>query len=71
MGKMRWLRFNFTTGDAAGQNMVTKAAHKACQWILKQGVEGLEHFSMAANFDTDKKHSQMNNLHSKKNVCLH
>lgn len=65
MGKMRWLRFNFTTGDAAGQNMVTKAAHKACQWILKQGVEGLEHFSMAANFDTDKKHSQMNNLHSR------
>ena len=65
VGKMRWLRFNFTTGDAAGQNMVTKAVHKSCQWILKQGVEGLEHFSMAANFDTDKKHSQLNNLHSR------
>ena len=24
--RMLWLRFNFTTGDAAGQNMVTKAA---------------------------------------------
>ena len=24
-GKMRWLRFNYTTGDAAGQNMVSKA----------------------------------------------
>ncbi len=65
MGKMRWLRFSYTTGDAAGQNMVTKATHKACQWMLTQGLEGLEHFSMAANFDTDKKHSQVNNLHSR------
>ncbi len=65
LGKMRWLRFNYTTGDAAGQNMVTKATHKACQWILAQQPEGLEHFSMAANFDTDKKHSQVNNLHTR------
>lgn len=65
MGKMRWLRFNYTTGDAAGQNMVTKATHKACQWILQQQPEGLAHFSMAANFDTDKKHSQVNNLHTR------
>ncbi|TAF63835.1 MAG: hydroxymethylglutaryl-CoA reductase [Cytophagales bacterium] len=64
-GKMRWLRFNYTTGDAAGQNMVTKATREACQWILKQGIEGLEHFSLAANFDTDKKHSQVNNLHTR------
>ena len=62
VGKMRWLRFNFSTGDAAGQNMVTKAAHKACYWILDQGLEGLEHFTMAANFDTDKKHSHLNTL---------
>lgn len=61
-GKMLWLRFNFTTGDAAGQNMVTKAAHKACKWMLAQGLEGLQHFTMAANFDTDKKHSQLNTL---------
>ena len=64
-GKMRWLRFNFTTGDAAGQNMVSKAAHHACQWILAQKPPGLEHFSLAANFDTDKKHSHVNNLHSR------
>lgn len=65
LGKMRWLRFNFSTGDAAGQNMVTKAAHKACHWILDQGVEGLQHFTMAANFDTDKKHSQLNSLQTR------
>lgn len=64
-GNLRWLRFNFTTGDAAGQNMVTRAAHKACNWMLSQGLEGLRHFSLAANFDTDKKHSQVNTLNSR------
>lgn len=63
--KMRWLRFNMTTGDAAGQNMVSKATHAACQWILAQQPPGLEHFTLAANFDTDKKHSAVNNLHSR------
>lgn len=65
IGKMRWLRFNFTTGDASGQNMVSKATHHACQWILAQQPDGLEHFSLAANFDTDKKHSQVNTLHTR------
>jgi hydroxymethylglutaryl-CoA reductase (NADPH) len=64
-GKMRWLRFNFTTGDAAGQNMVSKATRHACQWILAQPPPGLEHFTLAANFDTDKKHSVVNALHSR------
>lgn len=65
MGKMRWLRFCFTTGDAAGQNMVSKATRHACMWILDQQPAGLEHFSLAANFDTDKKHSQVNALHTR------
>jgi len=64
-GKMRWLRFNFTTGDAAGQNMVSKATRHACMWILEQKPAGLEHFTLAANFDTDKKHSVVNALHSR------
>ncbi|HEX4870296.1 MAG TPA: hydroxymethylglutaryl-CoA reductase [Moraxellaceae bacterium] len=65
MGKMRWLRFCYTTGDAAGQNMVSKATREACMWILAQRPAGLEHFSLAANFDTDKKHSQVNALHTR------
>jgi hydroxymethylglutaryl-CoA reductase (NADPH) len=64
-GKMRWLRFNFTTGDAAGQNMVTKATHRACFWMIEQGIAGLEHFTLAANFDTDKKHSHVNTLQTR------
>ncbi len=63
--KIRWLRFNYTCGDAAGQNMVTKATHKACQWILSQQSEGLEYFSLAGNLDTDKKHSYINYLHTR------
>ncbi len=65
MGKMRWLRFCYTTGDAAGQNMVSKATREACMWILAQKPAGLEHFSLAANFDTDKKHSHVNSLHTR------
>jgi hydroxymethylglutaryl-CoA reductase (NADPH) len=65
VGKMIWLRFDYLTGDAAGQNMVTKATHKACFWMIEQGIEGLEHFSLAANMDTDKKHSHLNTLHTR------
>ena len=62
---MRWLRFNYRTGDAAGQNMVTKATHRACNWILSQNPKGLEDFSLAAGFDTDKKHSLLNALQTR------
>lgn len=65
LGKMRWLRFNYTTGDAAGQNMVSKATRHACLWMMDQGLPGLEHFTLAAQLDTDKKHSTVNNLHSR------
>lgn len=65
IGKLHWLRFNYSTGDAAGQNMVTKATHRACHWALEQNIEGLEHFTMAANMDTDKKHSHLNTLQTR------
>ena len=65
VGKLRFLRFNFTTGDAAGQNMVTKATRQACRWIEEQHIDGLEHYALAANLDTDKKHSPLNSLHTR------
>ncbi len=34
--KFAYLRFNYTTGDAAGQNMVGRATFAACSWILEQ-----------------------------------
>jgi hydroxymethylglutaryl-CoA reductase (NADPH) len=65
VGKMRFLRFDYTTGDAGGQNMVTKATHAACAWMVGQGLDGLEHFTLSANLDTDKKHSAVNSLHTR------
>src|SRR3954471_22346114 len=35
IGPLRHLRFNYTTGDAAGQNMTGKATFAACEWIKK------------------------------------
>ena len=65
VSKLRWLRFNYSCGDAAGQNMVSKATKAACEWIMAQNPPGLEHFVLAANLDTDKKHSHMNTLHTR------
>src|SRR5215213_1291014 len=31
-----YTRFNYTTGDAAGQNMTGKATQEACRWIVGQ-----------------------------------
>ena len=60
VSKLRWLRFNFTCGDAAGQNMVSRATKAGCDWILENYPGKVEHFVLAANMDTDKKHSHLN-----------
>ncbi len=57
--KFVYLRFNFTTGDAAGQNMVGRATFAACSWIL-DNYSGITNFYLESNFATDKKASQIN-----------
>jgi len=57
--KFVYLRFNYTTGDAAGQNMVGRATFGACSWIM-DNYAGIEHFYLESNFATDKKASQIN-----------
>lgn len=57
--KFVYLRFNFTTGDAAGQNMVGRATFAACSWIM-DNYPGIVHFYLESNFATDKKASQIN-----------
>jgi len=57
--KFAYLRFNFSTGDAAGQNMVGRATFAACSWIL-DNYAGIAHFYLESNFATDKKASQIN-----------
>jgi hydroxymethylglutaryl-CoA reductase (NADPH) len=56
-----WTRFNYTTGDAAGQNMTSKATFFACEWI-KKNYANMSHYMLAANFDTEKKASFVNSL---------
>ena len=57
--KFAFLRFNFSTGDAAGQNMVGRATFAACSWILDQ-YAGIKNFYLESNLATDKKASQVN-----------
>jgi hydroxymethylglutaryl-CoA reductase (NADPH) len=59
-----FVRFNYTTGDAAGQNMVSKATLAACSWIL-ENYDGIERFYLEGNVATDKKASQINTLRTR------
>jgi hydroxymethylglutaryl-CoA reductase (NADPH) len=61
VGPLRNLRFNYTTGDAAGQNMTGKATRAACEWIKKSYPGGAKYI-LSGNMDTDKKHSRANML---------
>lgn len=63
--KIAFLRFNFSTGDAAGQNMVSRATAAACRWIMAQDGTGIRRFFLEANLATDKKPSMINLLHSR------
>lgn len=56
-----FLRFNYSTGDAAGQNMVSKATYAACQWIAAHATE-VRRWFLESNFATDKKASRINML---------
>lgn len=57
-----FVRFNFSTGDAAGQNMVSAATFAAYQWILAT-YPGIRRAYLESNFATDKKASHVNMLH--------
>jgi hydroxymethylglutaryl-CoA reductase (NADPH) len=58
---MVFTRFDYSTGDAAGQNMTSKATFFACEWINKEFKE-LSHYLLSGNFDTEKKTSSVNML---------
>ncbi|MFW6299317.1 MAG: hydroxymethylglutaryl-CoA reductase [Oceanicaulis sp.] len=64
IGPMLHVRFNFKTGDAAGQNMAGKAAFAACEWIAAHHPGGAR-YTLSGAMDTDKKHSQLNMLNSR------
>jgi len=62
--RILFCRFNYTTGDAAGQNLTGKATQAACRWITDH-YPGIEQFLLESNFATDKKSSQVNMLRTR------
>ncbi len=64
IGPLRYLRFNYTTGDAAGQNMTGRATDAASRWITAH-YPGRARYLLSGNIDTDKKHSRMNVLETR------
>lgn len=56
-GNHVYLDFQFTTGDAAGQNMVTIATEAICDYIRKQSPIQPEYSFVEANLSGDKKAS--------------
>ncbi len=64
VGPLLYLRFDYTTGDAAGQNMVGKATLAACEWIAANHASS-PRFLLSGGIDTDKKHSAINVLQTR------
>ncbi|WP_029893448.1 hydroxymethylglutaryl-CoA reductase [Nocardia brasiliensis] len=61
VGNLLFLRFEFTTGDAAGHNMTTQAADQLTAWIL-DSVAGVRYGSISGNYCIDKKPSAVNGI---------
>lgn len=64
-GRFCFTRFDYTTGDAAGQNMTGKATWAAAEWIKANYTAADLDYTLEANLATDKKHSQINNLQTR------
>jgi hydroxymethylglutaryl-CoA reductase (NADPH) len=64
IANLLYLRFDYTTGDAAGQNMSGKATFAACEWI-RETHPGHPKYMLSGNIDTDKKHSAINTLRTR------
>jgi hydroxymethylglutaryl-CoA reductase (NADPH) len=58
---MVYTRFDYSTGDAAGQNMTGKATFVACEWIRKE-YPSMRHYMLSGAFDTEKRTSYVNSL---------
>ncbi len=59
-GKVVFIRFNFSTGDAMGMNMVTKATHEVCKYIANNFP--ILRYSIESNMAVDKKPAYINSI---------
>jgi hydroxymethylglutaryl-CoA reductase (NADPH) len=58
---MVYTRFDYSTGDAAGQNMTGGATFVACEWI-RANYPKLRTYGLSGGMDTEKKTSFVNSL---------
>lgn len=65
IARMLYTRFNYSTGDAAGQNMTSRATRAAMDWITRHFPDGFLRVQLSGAIETDKKHSSMNLIHSR------
>ncbi len=63
-GRFVFTRFNYTSGDAAGQNMTGKATWAAAEWIRRKN-DSVTDYMLESQLATDKKHSQINTLRTR------
>ncbi len=61
VGHLVYIRFEFSTGDAAGHNMATRAAEALLDWILDKRPE-CAYGSVSGNYCCDKKPSAVNGI---------
>jgi len=64
VGPLLYTRFDYTTGDAAGQNMVGRATWAACEWVQRTHPDH-PRYVLSGSIDTDKKHSRLNMLRTR------
>lgn len=56
-GNHVYVAFEYRTGDACGQNMVTVATQAACEWIIEKSPVSPTRWYLEANLSGDKKSS--------------
>lgn len=61
-GNHVYLNFDYTTGDASGQNMVTIATEAICQYILNNSPVRPQRWYIESNMSGDKKATAMSYL---------
>ena len=61
VGNLLYLRFAFTTGDASGHNMATRAADRLLRHLVRAHPE-FKHVSVSGNVCIDKKPSAINGI---------
>jgi hydroxymethylglutaryl-CoA reductase (NADPH) len=60
-GNLLFVRFEFSTGDASGHNMVTQASDRLMDYVLAH-VTGVRYGSISGNYCSDKKATAVNGI---------